>query len=258
MSLSKEPVICLGQQPCGFFPRRFLYSKFMTARRLQKEIGGRIVFFYHDADHDPRETQTTLHHLKSRRPATLNFTFQNKVQRKYSPLYAKAIVAGWKEDILRQLPNYVNDATKAAFERATGATIADFCLSVYEEMGLLEGIEVVRSSDRAFREAACDVDDYFVDTPWEGERVRARCFENRKLRLHCGGPKWIDLPQADFGKGDISPARDTRLRWMQSVVRSTHYIAGAGEMAYLDMREAPEINFIARDAIDRSSDAYVY
>ena len=29
------PVICFGQQPCGFFPRRFLYAKFQTARRLQ-------------------------------------------------------------------------------------------------------------------------------------------------------------------------------------------------------------------------------
>jgi hypothetical protein len=50
---STPPVICFGQQPCGFFPRRFLYAKFVTARRLQQEIGGEIVFFYHDADHDP-------------------------------------------------------------------------------------------------------------------------------------------------------------------------------------------------------------
>ena len=41
-------------------------------------------------------------------------------------------------------------------------------------MGLLEGIRVVRSSDPAFRRAACDVDDYFVDVPYEGEVVRAR------------------------------------------------------------------------------------
>ena len=55
-----SPVICFGQQPCGFFPRRFLYSKIQTARRLQAELGGEIVFFCHDSDHDPRETQTTL------------------------------------------------------------------------------------------------------------------------------------------------------------------------------------------------------
>ena len=36
------PVICFGQQPCGFFPRRFLYAKFVTARKLQAELGGEI------------------------------------------------------------------------------------------------------------------------------------------------------------------------------------------------------------------------
>ena len=56
--MSAGPVICLGQQPCGFFPRRFLYAKLQTARRVQAEIGGEIVLFLHDSDHDPRETQT--------------------------------------------------------------------------------------------------------------------------------------------------------------------------------------------------------
>ena len=55
-------VIAFGQQPCGFFPRRFLVAKIRTARRLQAEIGGRIVFFFHDSDHDPRETRTILRH----------------------------------------------------------------------------------------------------------------------------------------------------------------------------------------------------
>ena len=50
------PVICFGQQPCGFFPRRFLAAKIAAARRLRSEIGGEIVFFFHDSDHDPRET----------------------------------------------------------------------------------------------------------------------------------------------------------------------------------------------------------
>ena len=40
-----HPIICFGQQPCGFFPKRFLFAKIITARRLQKEIGGEIVFF---------------------------------------------------------------------------------------------------------------------------------------------------------------------------------------------------------------------
>ena len=29
-----EPVICFGQQPCGFFPKRFFHAKVVTALRL--------------------------------------------------------------------------------------------------------------------------------------------------------------------------------------------------------------------------------
>src|ERR1700728_854121 len=101
------PVICFGQQPCGFFPRRFLAAKFFTARRLQAELGGEIVFFYHDSDHDPRETQTILRHRKTREPAILNFTFANKVQRKFSPLYCKRIAPDWQAKTELQLPNYI-------------------------------------------------------------------------------------------------------------------------------------------------------
>src|SRR5262249_38138539 len=36
--MNQEPVIAFGQQPCGFFPRRFLVAKIWTARRLQAEI----------------------------------------------------------------------------------------------------------------------------------------------------------------------------------------------------------------------------
>ena len=59
-----------------------------------------------------------------------------------------------------------------------------------------------------------------------------------------------------FTKEQISPTRDTRLRWMQSVVRCTHYVAGAGEKAYLRQEDAPEITFVERDTIDRSDEAY--
>src|SRR5215510_7942781 len=97
------PVICFGQQPCGIFPRRFLYAKFATARRLQSEIGGRIVFFYHDSDHDPRETQTILTDRRTGAQRMLNFTFDNKIQRKYSPLYLKRVPAGWQEETARRL-----------------------------------------------------------------------------------------------------------------------------------------------------------
>src|ERR1017187_8601064 len=101
------PVICFGQQPCGFFPKRFLVAKIQTARRLQKEIGGEIVFFYHDSDHDPRETKTILRNRKTNEPAQLNFAFVNKTQRKFSPLYLKEISTDWQEKTALQLPNYV-------------------------------------------------------------------------------------------------------------------------------------------------------
>src|SRR5271170_2842620 len=101
------PVICFGQQPCGIFPKRFLFAKFLTARRLQKEIGGEIVFFYHDSDHDPRETRTRLRHRKTDEPANLNFSFENKLQRKFSPLYLKRISIDWQAKTALQLTNYV-------------------------------------------------------------------------------------------------------------------------------------------------------
>jgi hypothetical protein len=44
---------------------------------------------------------------------------------------------------------------------------------------------------------------------------------------------------------------------MQSVIHCTHYIAGAGEQAYLRKEDAPEITFVNRDTIDRSDEAYV-
>src|SRR5207244_3571595 len=81
------PVIAFGQQPCGFFPRRFLVAKIRTARRLQAEIGGRVVYFCHDSDHDPRETRTILRHRATGQPAHLNFAVVSKLARKFSPLY---------------------------------------------------------------------------------------------------------------------------------------------------------------------------
>jgi hypothetical protein len=277
--MSTAPVICFGQQPCGFFPKRFLVAKFRTARRLQTEIGGEIVFFYHDSDHDPRETQTILRHRKTNEPAQLNFAFANKVQRKFSPLYLKRIVPGWQSKTELQLPNYIERRCLEVFKMTSAENIADFCLEMYRHMGLLEGIRVVRSSDPAIRRAACDVQEFFVDVPYEGEIVRARfsigspasgsargeagekhagpgADASGIFTLHEGGNSFITLPAAAFTKQQISPTRDTRLRWMQSVVHCTHYVAGAGEKAYLRQEEAPEITFVSRDTIDRSDEAY--
>jgi hypothetical protein len=252
--MSDSPVICFGQQPCGFFPKRFLVAKILTARRLQKEIGGEIVFFYHDSDHDPRETQTVLRHRKTDEPAILNFAFANKIQRKFSPLYLKRIAPGWQSKTELQLPNYVGHPLIHLFKEVAATNVADFCLELYRKLGWLENVRVARSSDPAFRRAACDVPEFFVDVLYQDEIVRAR-YADGVFKLHEGGNSFVTLPATTFSKEQISPARDTRLRWMQSVLRCTHYVAGAGEKAYLREEEAPEIKFITRDTIERSDEA---
>ena len=250
------PRICFGQQPCGIFPRRFLHAKITAARRLQQKIGGEIVFFYHDSDHDPRETQTILTHRKTGGQTTLNFGFANKIQRKWSPLFRKTIPADWREKTLRQLPAYVDPALVEIFKSVESTNVADFCLEMYTRMHLLDGIRLVRSGDPTVRSTACDIPDRFADVFYENELVRARWQENT-LRLHQGGDHYLDLPIPDHvEKTQISPTRDTRLRWMQSVIRCTHYVCGAGEQTYLNTAEAPEITFVPRDAIDRSAEAW--
>jgi hypothetical protein len=249
------PIICFGQQPCGFFPKRFLYSKIQTALRLQSEIGGEIVYFFHDSDHDPRETRTLLRHHKTSEPAQLNFAFRNSIQRKFSPLYLKEISDGWQDKTARQLPNYVNHRLTEVFQISSATNAADFCLEMYHQMGLLNQIRVVRSSAPDFRQAACHIPDFFVDVPHEGEIVRARFVEGA-LKLHAGGDSFVTLPETAFTNKQISPTRDTRFPWMQSVVNCSHYILGAGEMKYLRPEQTPEIIFINRDPIDRSDEAY--
>jgi hypothetical protein len=250
-----SPVICFGQQPCGFFPRRFLYAKFVTARRLQAEIGGEIVFFCHDSDHDPRETQTTLRHRKTDVPLAMNFAFANKLQRKFSPLHLKRIPAGWRDNTARQLGAYVAPPLIEAFKTNPAATAGDFCLEMYRRMGLLDGLRVVRSSDPAVRLAACDITECFVDVPHQGEIVRARRLDGA-LKLHEGGESYTTLPLQAFTRAQVSPTRDSRLGWMQSVIHCTHYIAGMGEQAYLNKADAPDITFVTRETIDRSDEAY--
>jgi hypothetical protein len=253
--MSVEPIIAFGQQPCGFFPRRFLVAKMQTARRLQAQLGGRIVFFCHDSDHDPRETRTILRHRTTREPAHLNFAVASKLQRKFSPLYVKRIAPEWHGKTLLQLPNYVDGRLIGLFRETSAETVADFCLEMYRRMGLLDGMHVARSSDPALRRSACEVSEFFVDVPYEGEIVRARV-RGDGLRLHEGGDSFVSLPSTAFTKEQISPTRDTRLRWMQSILKCTHYVAGAGEQAYLHQEEAPEITFVRRDQIDRSDEAY--
>lgn len=228
----------------------------VTARRLQREIGGEIVFFFHDSDHDPRETTTVLRDRRSGREQSFNFQFANKIQKQFSPLYAKRLGSDWQAKTARQLPNYVAPELVEHFKSVEATTAADFCFEMYSRMGLLDGIRVERSSDPEFRRRAVAIDDYFVDVPWKGEVVRARWREG-KLLLHKGGQKYLELPTQTFDPSQVSPTRDTRLRWMQSVIHCTHYVAGASERGYLDEADAPGVNFVERDEISDSGLAYI-
>jgi hypothetical protein len=251
-----EPVICFGQQPCGFFPKRFFHAKLVTALRLQREMGGRVVYFCHDSDHDHRETTTPLVDLETGVLKRLNFDHASKIQKNYSPLYLKRIKDDWQERTARVLPRFAGPALVDVFRSVRAAIVADFCLEMYRRLGILEGIEVVRSSDPEVRRRAVDIEDPYVDVEYEGEIVRARRKDGR-LTLHRGGGEFIDLPERETGKELVSPARDARLLWMQSVVRCTHYVAGASEMQYLNRAETPEIRFVERDAIDDAHGSFV-
>jgi len=251
-----EPIICFGQQPCGIFPKRFLVAKIRTALRLQREIGGTIVFFYHDSDHDPRETATVLQDRHSGQKLSLNFAFENTIQKLYSPLYLKRVVAKWKTKMERRLPAYVDRGLVRTFKEITTTTVADFCLAMYMAMGLMDGINVARSSESSFRLAACPIEDYFVDLPYDGEIVRARARDG-KFWLHKGGDKFIEVPAQNYGPELVSPTRDTRFRWMQSVIHCTHYVCGASEQDYINKADGPGVTFVPREAIEDSADAYI-
>jgi hypothetical protein len=250
-----QPIICFGQQPCGFFPKRFLFAKIVTARHLQKEIGGEIVFFCHDSDHDPRETTTILRDHHSNREVSLNFQFENRIQKQFSPLYAKRVLSGWHEKTARQLPSYVPQTLVGHFKETSSSNVADFCLEMYTRMGLLDGVRVERSSAPEFRARAAAVSDYFVDQRYEEEIVRAR-YRDGKLLLHKGGDRFLEIPRSEFGPEQISPTRDTRFVWMQSVIQCTHYIAGASEQDYINKADAPEVKFVRREEISESGKAY--
>ena len=249
------PIICFGQQPCGFFPKRFLFAKIQAARRLRSEIGGEIVFFVHDSDHDPRETRTVLRHAKTNEPVQLNFAFKNTIQRKFSPLYLKETTEDWHAKTARQLPNYISHHLTEVFRTVSAANVAEFCLDMYRRLGLLDDIRLVRSSSPDFRQAACDIPDFFAEVPYEGEIVRAR-FVDGALKLHEGGNSFLTLPQTELTKQQISPTRDTRFLWMQSVVNCSHYVVGAGEKDYLCLEETQGVTFVSRDIIDRSDEAF--
>lgn len=249
-----EPIICFGQQPNGIFPKRFVVAKILTARKLQQQLGGKIVWFYHDSDHDYRETITLVKDNEGREER-LNFTQENKIQKKYSPLYLKRIPAGWQEDLTRRLPRFTTPEIVDVFRSIKVTNAADFCLKMYCGLGLLEGIDIVRSSDPKVREQAMDIANCYADVPYESEIVRAK-YEDGKLTLHQGGENYIELPAQEIKKSQKGPMRDNRLLWMQSVIHCTHYIYGAGEAQYMNFSQTPEITFVQREEIERSDEGW--
>ena len=55
-----------------------------------------------------------------------------------------------------------------------------------------------------FRTAACEIADFFVDVPYEGEIVRA-AHATVTGKLHEGGDTYITLPETPFHKKQIGP-----------------------------------------------------
>src|SRR3989344_1815305 len=221
--------ICFGQQPNGLFTKRFLVAKINTARALQKDIGGKIVFFYHDSDADYRETITIMRDKTKNEEVRLNFTQENKLQKKHSPLYTKRNPDGWKQEILKQLPRFLEKPLIDLFASVNENTVADFCLKMYQNLhrlirtnkpmettGFLDGIEIIRSSDKTFRQQACDIKDGFADVEYQGEIVRAQLFDAKRyplqanrLSLHEGGGVYTYLPKPDkITKAQITPGAD--------------------------------------------------
>jgi hypothetical protein len=256
--MNSEPIICFGQQPSGFFPKRFLVAKINTARALQKKIGGKIVFFYHDSDADYRETITIMRDKSTGAEVRLNFTQENKLQKKFSPLYLKHIPIGWKEEMLKQFPRFANTEMADIFSSVEAKTAGEFCLEMYKKLGLLDDIEVLKSSDKNFREQALELDkDYFADVEYEGEIVRAQLI-NGKFQLHEGGGKYTEIPSPKkIEKWQKNAGRETRFAWMNSVVHATHYIYGEGEKDYLKTSDFPEVKFVDREKIDNPNFAWL-
>ncbi len=265
-----SPIIALGQQPNGFFPKRFFYAKLQSARNLQKEIGGKIVLFYHDSDADYRETITVMRDKHTGAEVRLNFLQENKIQKNFSPLYEKRIPTTWKGDILKQLPRFFSPPSPLEgegwgeganmielFTSVEPTNVADFCLEMYKKLGILDGIEVIKSSDKNFREAAEDLqNEFYADVPYEGEMVRAKKIPEG-FQLHSGGDKFITLPDQQVNKNQKTPGRDHRFKWMNSVIHATHYITGNSEYDYLKKEDFPEVNFIKRDQIDDQELAWI-
>lgn len=258
-----EPIICFGQQPNGFFPKRFFAAKVESARGLQKKIGGKIVYFFHDSDADHRETITVFRDRLTGAEARLNFLQENKLQKNFSPLYAKRIPANWVAETQKQLPRFVDKPFIDMFNSVQESKVANFCLNMYNKLGLLEDIEVLRSGDKTFRQQANDLtEDFFADVEYEGEIVRAKIETNPSggltSALHHGGGKFTRFPITEpLEKWQKNAAANSRFAWMNSVIECTHYIYGEGEGQYLKFDQFPEVKFVERERIEDPTLAWI-
>ncbi len=132
-----SPIICFGQQPCGIFPRRFLYAKIRTARRLQGEIGGEIVFFYHDSDHDPRETITILRDLRSGTEHPDQFQIREQAAASVFSALCQTGPAGMAgADRAATSRTLSRTRWSIASNKVEAKNVADFCLEMYRHLGL--------------------------------------------------------------------------------------------------------------------------
>jgi hypothetical protein len=151
--------------------------------------------------------------------------------------------------------NRIVDHFIDVFKNTNANNAADFCLEIYRKLGLLDGIEVVRSSDKSFREKADDLqNDFYADVPYENEIVRA-LIKNRDGKiigsLHHGGGKTTEFEiSSEIKKEQKTPGRDNRFKWMNSVINATHYITGNSEYDYLKRDSFQEVEFIKRDQIE--------
>jgi len=260
-----EPVICFGQQPNGFLPKRFFYAKILKARKLQKDIGGSMVFFLHDSDHDPRETQTKIRSDEYKEGyATFNFRIDDRITRRWSPLAIKEFNPKSMDWIRKKVRDIL---PSDVFENLNGiktTNVTRFCMEVYKRMGLLDEMEIVSSHYPGFRKKADlsefgNGDGFYFDTEYEGRTVRAEICEGT-LRLHHGGQHYTKIREVESGDllktpECISPGRDRRFHWMNSVIGCTHYVAGNEEMKYLSGIKG--IKIIRREQISDPGFAWI-
>ena len=98
----------------------FWSRRFARLFKLQAEIGGEIVFFCHDSDHDPRETKTILRHRKTNEALPLNFEFDSRLEKKFTPLYLKRISHLWHKKTALQIIPYVDPQWVQCFRDMDG------------------------------------------------------------------------------------------------------------------------------------------